>query len=325
MERRREEDRGKTPGVFASGRVSKKNPQSAKPVFKRGDIIGPMGGMLRRRVRFEEVHYNGRTWALHDPQAYEIGLRAKTTELSIEPLVLDLTAGSSRNRLRHLADTRNDPLGLRDILGAPSRPGTAEVGRPRTAMKRVRSRPHSPEGGAGEAEVLRLDDEAPPSPTALSRTLSNGAAMNATLSCMSGDMSSVSGARKAATGTGVPPGENENEASEEMANVKIVEVYVNGWPYAFVVALRDVMPGEELLVDRGREHWVISRFVIERLRDVNQLGRDLLVGTKTERDAKIVEEEAPLSFAPREPMTRVALMKAPARRDSVKSYQSERF
>jgi len=315
LERRREEDRGKTPGVFAAGRVSKKNPQSAKPVFNKWDVIGPLGGTMRRRMRAEEIFYQGRKWVLHDPNAYELGLRAKTTELSVEPLVLDLTCGNSQNRLRHLADARNDPLNLRELLGLPgARPSTAEgLGRPRTAMPRPRSRPHSPMGLAGaawgEAQASpRADEEATPrefNATASTHdfTQTQPSLMGSPTSKSLEESASVK-APRTASASGVAPGEHEATEAEEAANVKICEILYNGWPYVFVVAKRNIMPGEELMVDLGAEHWLSSRFVLERLRDVNLLGRDLILGTKTDEEIRLVEEEPLATFPERKPIRR---------------------
>ena len=38
-------------------------------------------------------------------------------------------------------------------------------------------------------------------------------------------------------------------------NCSMEEVLINGWPFVFLVALRDVAPGEELLLSYGAEYW----------------------------------------------------------------------
>lgn len=127
-------------GVFAVG-----SPNSV--VFKEGEVIGPLSGVLRRRSRYEKLYYSQRQWVLHDPGCYELSLRLQTAELKLETLVLDLRAGPGQNRLRYLAETRPDPLGLRAVLRMEADAGPRSVLPPRNRMPRPRSRPGSPESG----------------------------------------------------------------------------------------------------------------------------------------------------------------------------------
>lgn len=365
LERRREEDRGKTPGVFAAGKSKIRDKAVPPPAFNEGDIVGPLGGVLRRRARYEQLYYAQQKWSIHDPQAYEVKLRAKTTELRMEPLVIDLTAGSSQNRLRHLADVRNDPLRLRS-LHAPAtgvQVGTAEgLGRPRSAMPRPRSRPSTPRAASvldsaqtdlaatgplsatvkstaaadlGASASQKLSPTAPdgslaqqltaslPGGSPLSRTLSVVKTANAFKAGLPGSPTGgASAAKEALLAASIQELQAEGSmlasptvsaraaAAEAAANVKVVEVLVEGWPYVFAVASRAIIPGDELVVDFGQEHWEASNFALARLSDASQIGRDLTAGTKTEEEMVRPPEEAPLvTFPERSPMRRAEFVK----------------
>lgn len=127
-------------GVFAAG-------EKTEVLFREGDVIGPLSGTLRRKSRYEALYYAQRTWVLHDPGCYELSLRIQTAELKLETLCLDLRAGPGQNRLRYLAETRPDPLGLRALLQLEPDAGPRTVLPPRNRMPRPRSRPTSPDHG----------------------------------------------------------------------------------------------------------------------------------------------------------------------------------
>merc|ERR1712232_1329289 len=55
-ERYREKGLGKTPGVFAV-RSKAEHAELNAPVFRRGDIVGPLGGTVRRRTRYDQLYY----------------------------------------------------------------------------------------------------------------------------------------------------------------------------------------------------------------------------------------------------------------------------
>jgi hypothetical protein len=238
--------------------------RDSKPVFRENEIIGPLAGRIRRRQVYEKMFYPCRSWLIHDPFAHEFGaqLRAQTTELKTEPLVIDFLSGS-QNRLRYLSDVRVDPLALQSLLPDPAatcHPRPAET--TRRAMRRPRSRGSSPVAQSPEDEL----SEIPPSPSAAS----------------------------------VAP---ESRAPSE-ATAKIVEVLVDGWPYAFVVAQRDIAPGEEVTVDHGENRWQTHRVALARLLEVGRLGKELAVGVVA-TNAPVTVEGAPLQF-PRRSMRRPA-------------------
>lgn len=174
-------------------------------VFLAGDVIGPMGGTLRRRSRYEALYYPDHEWRLHDPLALELYKRAEVVWLKTEPLVLDLACGPRQNRLRYLGDVSgSDPLGL-----------------------------------LGDRVEL-----ASPVSTATWRSSNRQSA--------------------------------SQQVSQPPANTKLVEVSVGGCPYAFAVAERDIMEGEELLVDRGEDYWAAHRAAFSRVLDIRHASEDLL-------------------------------------------------
>lgn len=135
-----------------------KDPQGGDIVFKGGQVVGPLGGVLRRLSRYEELYYSERKWVLHDPACYELSLRIQTTELKLETLCLDLRAGPGQNRLRYLTDSRPDPLGLRALLQMELDAGPKSVLPPRNRMPRPRSRPGSPDNSpyGREKDVVNM-------------------------------------------------------------------------------------------------------------------------------------------------------------------------
>lgn len=46
-------------------------------IFEEGEIIGPVGGVLRRKSRYMEEHYGKELWMFHDPMAEELRLRQR--------------------------------------------------------------------------------------------------------------------------------------------------------------------------------------------------------------------------------------------------------
>merc|ERR1719240_2543016 len=59
-------------GVFAVGETKDRD-----VVFIGGDVIGPLGGVIRRFSRYEQLYYPDQKWVLHDPACYEVSLRAQ--------------------------------------------------------------------------------------------------------------------------------------------------------------------------------------------------------------------------------------------------------
>lgn len=121
--------------------------ESSRPIFRGGDVVGPVSGVLRRLSKYVSLYYADRKLALHDPGCYVMSLRVETTEMKLDALCVDLRAGPGQNRLRYLADVRVDPLGLRALLQLDPESGPRSVLPPRNRMPRPRSRPGSPERG----------------------------------------------------------------------------------------------------------------------------------------------------------------------------------
>lgn len=277
-------------GLAAAFAVAPKGTKG-QPVFRQKDIIGPLGGTLRRRTRYEQVFCppNGKL-ALHDPNTYQFKLRAKTPELRLETVVIDLATGSSSNRLRHLADARADPLGLRSLLEGAGAAGVFafhgfEIQQRKygESMPRPRSRPSSPnhgDGGAAVAAQIEAETE-------------EAAAKQAE------DQAAAETAEQA-----------QKQAMAAAVNAQIVEVLVQGWPYAFVVATRDVAAGEQLTVDFGEQHWTSQRAAVARIEAMGRIGRDVVAGVDVEDPRASRCEDPGLTLPKREPMKRPNLEKA---------------
>ncbi|CAK9023906.1 Uncharacterized protein SCF082_LOCUS16391 [Durusdinium trenchii] len=238
---------------------SKEVPEGEAPpappplVFEAGDLVGPIGGLLRRKKAYMAEHYGSSVWFFHDPNAHELPLRIQSTELRTEPLVVDLSLGSS-NRLRFLRDRREDPLELSELLPPPSDASLAEqslISEPlwpaRSAMARINSRSLPP-------------SLAPPMSAPMSRGPDSpiAASLAASSICASSYEQMV-----------LAPAE---------ANVQIVDVHVHGWPYSFVVATNPIYAEEELVLDRGEEFWARQRKVLERLQLVGPTMEEILTG-----------------------------------------------
>lgn len=257
-----------------------------EPVFRRHEVVGPLGGTLHRRARYESLYYPRRKLVLFDPSCYQFSLRAKTPALELEPLILDLTADPS-NRLRYLADARPDPLSLRQLEEGKLPDGVFSVPelelplrRYGAAFPRVRSRPSSPHhGDGGEAAAAEVEARVKAEEEAR-RLLWNGSAQEEA---------------------------SYRDMVDTATNVQIVEVLVRNWPYAFVVATRDIMPGERLAVDRGEDFWAVERAALARIHSMARIGRDLVVGVdavqRTGDEAPPAEEG--VQCLERPPMTRI--------------------
>lgn len=285
-----------SPGVFAVGEepVPPAPPEpgdaeEAEPpappapvvVFEVGDVVGPLGGMLRRKKRYMAQHYGDELWFFHDPLAHELPLRIQSTELRTEAMVLDMS-GEGSNRLRYLRDQRADPLDMSQVLPqsyedvvAMTDVSTSDVALwpKRSAMQRINSR--------------SLPQETPsPSATAASLPglLSPSSARPDSPKTLTSTMSSVVEA--------LPPLE---------ANCKIVDVHVQGWPYSFVVATATIYKDEELLIDRGEEFWERQRSVLERLRVLAPGLEEILTGVTLPEP---LPPDPAGAFPPRAPHTR---------------------
>lgn len=262
------------------------------PVFRKHDVVGPLGGVLQQRCRYETIYYTGHTKVLHDSQAYEFKLHALTPELKLEPLVIDLVAGQGTNRLRHLSDARLDPLNLKPLLEASSSKGvfaTPELTLPPRkygdAMPRIRSRPSSPNHGDGGAAAAAEQQER---------------------------IDEAEDIVKAEQLAQEVEEAEQLDKIQEMANVQIVEVIAQGWPYAFVVATQDIYDGERLAVDRGVEYWAKMRSAMARLKQIGRIGNDMVVGVDAEEEPSSPQAppppQEPLKFKAREPMKRAQIV-----------------
>jgi len=236
----------KVPGQKALGMIGVYAKQEDEPVdsptnaviFQKDEVIGPLGGIIRRRSRYERLYYSERRWFLADPFVYELSLRAQTVELRPEPLVIDLVAGGpAQNRLRYIADVRGDPLGLGELLNPTTGPDSAKqaepvLPEPHLRLQKPRSRPSSPyvrpDGNQGSDQPATSEIEAP--------------------------------------------------AVVLDPNVRIVEVLIDGWPYVFVSALRDITHGEELRVDFGKGKWAANLLAMARVHEISRIGREIVMG-----------------------------------------------
>jgi len=249
-------------------------PPAPPLVFQPGDIIGPIGGVLRRKKSYMAEHYGDELWFFYDPLAHELPLRIQSTELRTEPMVLDL-GGLGTNRLRYLRDQRPDPLKMADLLppaydddGSVSESQvTAEVALwpPRSAMTRINSRSLPPQPASPFGSSLQPPD-------------SPGAMTSSILGSSFADV--------------LPPAE---------ANCQIVDVHVHGWPYSFVVATANIYAEEELFIDRGEEFWERQRSVLERLRMLAPGLDEILTGVTLPEPAA---PDPAGAFPPRTPHTR---------------------
>jgi len=62
------------------------------------------------------------------------------------------------------------------------------------------------------------------------------------------------------------------------ATARLVEVQVDDWPYVFAVATRDLHAGEELTLDFGEEYWANQCFALQKLKEMGQVSRQLIMG-----------------------------------------------
>jgi len=260
-----------------------------EPVFRAKDVLGPVGGTVYRRETFEHMFYPpGGKVGLHDPCAYIFRMKAKTPELRLQGLVIDVTSGPSANRLRYVADARDDPLRLQALLGGPGAPGVFDrpemLLKPRmygSEMPRPRSRPSSPSQGDGGAERRKAFEEQ-----------------------QAQDQSEEEDSRSEEERLE----EERRRTIRDRTNAQIVEVLVQGWPYAFIVATRDINNGERVNVDRGEEYWANQRAQVARLQAIGRIGQDLCVGVDLVRGRKKPEPE-PLQPQVRQPMRRLDIGK----------------
>lgn len=248
-------------GVYAVG--SQKS--SCEPVFREGDVVGPLSGVLRRLSKYENLYYQERKWLLHDPGCYILSSRVQTTELKLDALCIDLRAGQGHNRLCYLADTRPDPLGLRALLQMEPEAGPRSVLPPRSRMPRPRSRPGSPEnrGPYGRMQETTL---APITPVAMQASL---------------------------------------DEKGKGANVTRAEVLVHGYPYVFVVATRDILPGEELTLDYGEDYWGAQRALLTRFLEIGRLGLETVLRVNSRESDEEEKEKEPLDLPKRSQVRRV--------------------
>lgn len=254
-------------------------------VFQAGDVIGPLGGVLRRKSRYMAEHYGSHSWFFHDPWVQELRERIQIAELKTEPLLLDFS--STSNRLMYIRDIQEDPLGLSDLLPTPVRgdtayaTGTSEGGSFHSSLVE-REPPASPSGGTLSFPARK------PMPRVRSRPGSP-----ARVDTKEGSVLQMPEADAASSA---------HETDSYQANTQIVEVRVHGWPYAFVTARRDIHAEEELTMDRGEEFWQGQRAALERYKHLLALAEELHMGVH--RSEQQIEEKPQASFGPRQPRPR---------------------
>merc|ERR1712087_275683 len=135
--------------------------------------------------------------------------------------------GPAQNRLRYIADVRGDPLGLGELLNPTTGPDAAKQAEP------VLPEPHK--------RIIKPRSR-PSSPYV--RPDGNQATEQ-----------SAADSSQQALAVVLDP------------NVRIVEVLVDGWPYVFVSALRDIQHGEELRVDFGKGKWAADLLAMARVHE----------------------------------------------------------
>jgi len=219
-------------------------------VFEEGDVIGPLGGILRRLSHYQEMYFSGHSRVLHDPACHLLSLRLQTADMKLDPLCIDMRAGDGQNRLLYLADARLDPLGLRALLQLDKDAGPRSVLPPRSRMPRPKSRPGSPDS----SPYGRAQDTVPMPVTPMS--------MQAVV-----------------------------HDNAKAANVTAAEVLIEGRPYVFIVATRNIHHGEELTLDHGEEYWASQRAMLTRLLDIGRLGRESVVRVNRDEDLRTKSKE----------------------------------
>jgi hypothetical protein len=226
------------------------NSQLQEVVFEEGDVIGPLGGVLRRLSHYQEMYFSGHSRVLHDPACHLLSLRLQTADMKLDPLCIDMRAGDGQNRLLYLADARLDPLGLRALLQLDKDAGPRSVLPPRSRMPRPKSRPGSPDS----SPYGRAQDTVPMPVTPMS--------MQAVV-----------------------------HDNAKAANVTAAEVLIEGRPYVFIVATRNIHHGEELTLDHGEEYWASQRAMLTRLLDIGRLGRESVVRVNRDEDLRTKSKE----------------------------------
>mmetsp|Transcript_6882 Transcript_6882/g.12159 ORF Transcript_6882/g.12159 Transcript_6882/m.12159 type:complete len:785 (-) Transcript_6882:46-2400(-) len=289
-------------------------------VFRAGDVVGPLGGVLRRKARYEKARFGGHAETgmqgylpLPDPYVYDLKLRAVTADLCTEALVLDMASGQSQNRLRHLADVRLDPLELgqlRQILqdsneslkdaeqtqmpGAVTQVSWASFGMSASIAQGF----FSTSGGLSVSQRQQMPRpqsrpraaQARPTPAEMGRTAPPGAANFHKFAQDLRIGTAGSGASRGSSNT--KPQSSEARRAKEKAppeslepivlpSVRLVEVECDGWPHVFAVARQDIRAGEELTVDYGDVYWAAKRAGLLRTLSMGRLGHELLLGVES--------------------------------------------
>jgi len=251
-------------------------------VFQAGDVIGPLGGVLRRKSSYMMEHYGSHSCFFYDPWSQELQERIQIAELKTEALLLDFSSAS--NRLMYIRDIQEDPLGLSELLPAPVRHDSAYATSEVSFQSSLEEPPVSPSAAATSIFQARK-----PMPRVRSRPGSP-----ARTDTKEGAISKVSDEDAASS---------SHESDTYEANTEIVEVRVHGWPYAFIVARRDIQADEELTLDRGEEFWEGQRAALERYKSLLAVAEELEIGVQKPEDQQ-TEEKPQASFGPRKPRKR---------------------
>eukprot|EP00929_Paragymnodinium_shiwhaense_P043193 TRINITY_DN22245_c1_g1_i1.p1 TRINITY_DN22245_c1_g1~~TRINITY_DN22245_c1_g1_i1.p1 ORF type:complete len:810 (-),score=234.74 TRINITY_DN22245_c1_g1_i1:282-2711(-) len=294
--RKKEEDDADQEHAPPKSDAEEEDPQ-IKIVYRKHEVIGPLVGVLRRKARHEEVYYPQKKYALYDPFSYALQSRIQTVELKPEPLMLDLSAaGEVQNRLRYLADARSDPLRIFQLLPGMSFEDPIEkLLPPRPSMPRPRSRPSSP---------VSSPDSRPTTQESVKKRKSK---------CDKQDDD--------ADAAGGPDGTKDasldfvlQEGCDAIVNTRIVEVLVDGWPYVFAVATRDISHGQELACDFGRPLWDHQMTLMHQANKIDLLSNDILQGAhdaKNKEEVDKLEKVVDFSLPARKPMMRIEMLKQP--------------
>lgn len=61
----------------------------------------------------------------------------------------------------------------------------------------------------------------------------------------------------------------------DRANVEWLEILIKGIPYKFMYASKNIIKGDELLVDYGKEYWEAMQVVTNRDKNIKSLAKTI--------------------------------------------------
>jgi hypothetical protein len=205
-------------GVTALGPPTRRGVFAAAP-FKMWEVIGPLGGVIARKVAVEQRYFEGHSWLFRDPYIHAFETRPLARELRTEQLLVDQRGPGSPNLLRYVADWRGDGvLSVLDALASPDPPGL---------------------------KPAKFD------PTRVGVEVSVSEPKGKGLDGRSDAGSTITATSKGSEAKSKRAEKKRLKEQLKRINCKILEVLVEGWPYAMLVATRAIAEGEELIMDVG--------------------------------------------------------------------------